>query len=42
MFVAYIYIYIRFDTGKLMLAVNMYTCLIKEDQIEKDRKTINT
>jgi len=27
-----------FDTGKLMVAVNMYTCLIKEDQIEKDRK----
>ena len=30
-----------FDTGKLTLAANMYTCLIKEDQIDKDRKTIN-
>jgi len=31
-----------FDTGKLTLVVNKYACLIKEDQIENDRKTINT
>jgi len=30
-----------FDTGKLTLVANMYACLIKEDQIENDRKTIN-
>ena len=30
-----------FDTGKLTLVANMYTCLIKEDQIENDRKTIS-
>jgi len=30
-----------FDTGKLTLVPNMYGCLIKEDQIENDRKTIN-
>jgi len=30
------------DNGKLTLIVNKYVCLIKDDQIENDRKTINT
>ena len=29
------------DTNKHTLVVNKYACLIKEDQIESDRKTIN-
>ena len=30
-----------FDTSQLTLVVHMYACLIKEDQIENDSKTIN-
>ena len=30
-----------FDTGKLTFVANMYACLVKEEQIESDRKTIN-